>query len=384
MKTAKIIAIFMIVLFIVPVAFAMQEQKSQTSGIRQASCVIRIITERGSLTSNEMLTYIRSILHNSRSIRAARDILGYKQEDIDTMYSKDLDNWIKILLISQPDFPNAKSWIYTFKIEISAPLAPKPAAQEFMEFLIEGLKQSLNKSYEDSKNRLNQQVKIAEENAKNAEKEFYTLQEQMRKLSGLRDFSRRTILADINNLQTQIDRYTIEVFNSESYLEDLPKQIENTRKRIEEKLKTDAILIELENVVRILQKQFDSVKKLADYGQGPSQDLILAEEKLARAQLEVTRRKEELQRPSGRDSIDSLNDRIAQFSVMRAQSNKRLNSAQQQLDEARKLLGKADDYEVLSIKADIARSSLRKALENLADLKRNADIVPPTITVMGD
>jgi hypothetical protein len=55
-----------------------------------------------------------------------------------------------------------------------------------------------------------------------------------------------------------------------------------------------------------------------------------------------------------------------------------------QLEDAQKSLEKSDEYEVLSIKSDIAKSSLKKALENLADLKRNADIVPPTITIMGD
>ena len=206
----------------------------------------------------------------------------------------------------------------------------------------------------------------------------------MRKISGLRDFSQKKLISDINNLQTQIDRCEFEISNSEAYLEDLPKQVENTRKRIEEKLKTDAILIELENMVRAAQKQFDSVKQDADMGRISKQDLFIAEEKLARAKLEVTRRKEELQRPSGRDSIDSLNDRIAQFSVMRAQSNKRLNSSHRQLDDAQQRLKQSDEYEVLSIKSNIARSSLGRALQDLEDLKRNADLVPPTITVMGD
>jgi len=389
MKTAKIFSILILTLLFVPFVFAKEDQKSQTSGIKAASCVIRIALDRKEmLLQSNALSYVRSVLQSSGvGLRAAREFMDFQNEaNINDVYLSpgNLDQFINVNYISEQLVGN--DVIYTFKLSISdlGMSGQKANAPAFMKAIVEGLKKELYKSYEDYKKRMEQQLRIAEENAKNAEKEFYALQEQMRKISGTGDLSRRKVLADINSLQDKIENQQLSIALNEAELENLSNQINVAMRRANEKLKNDTVLIELENFVKVAQKALDSIKQEVEVGRGSKNDLVSAEEKLSRAKVEVGRRKEELQSPSGTLNIDALNEKIAAASSRQNSYMKSLKNYQRQVAETQENIEKSDEYEVLSIKSDIAKSSLRNALQNLADLKRNADIVPPTITVMGD
>lgn len=388
MKTAKIIALSILAVLIFHPAFAMQEQTSDTHALRNASCVIRItMDKKESLPSEEILNYVRSILQSSGvSLEAAEKFMDLKNRTLNGIYSsrQSIDELINISLISQQLAGNDAS--YNFKLIISdGDMGGNNAnAPVFMKVIVDGLKKELNKSYEDYVKRIGYEVKKAEENAKDAEKEFYALQEQMRKISGKSDLSRRKLLADINNLQGRIDDLQIDIEQRTAEISNLSRQVDNIRMKIQDRLQNDAVLNSLESMVKDAQKQRDSVKQLADVGATSQQDLYVAEEKLTKAKLEVTRRQDELQRPTGRDSIDYVNEQIASSSARINFDKKLIATYYNQSDTARKNLEKSDEYEVLSIKSDIAKASLRQALQALEDLKRNTDIVPPTITVLGD
>jgi hypothetical protein len=382
MKRTKFAAVLMaMVLCIAPAAFSKEQQQSQISGTYRASCVIRIIADRQVISPNltELEKYLSSVLQSSGvGTRAAKDILGYEEITDET-----LQNIITITFL-HGQAASGYDYSYSLGLKIDASNAPKPAAEEFMHVLIDGLKKNLDKSFTDYRDRLNQQIKIAEENADQAERDFYIMQERLRKLSDSRDLSRQTIFADINSLRKQIDEQKMDILRFEAYLGDLPKQIQNIQQQVEEKIRSDAVLRELSQMVENQQRQVNEIRKVTEKENIPVKNLAEAEEKLARDRIELANRKEMVQRTAGGDRIEQLNQEIADLSSRRNRDLDLSNVLQRRLDEAKQLLEKADEYEVLSIKADIAKQSLRRALEMLDFLKRGAAPVPPTITVMGD
>ena len=172
--------------------------------------------------------------------------------------------------------------------------------------------------------------------------------------------------------------------DNEIYLKDLPKQIESLRQNTELKIANDDISREFSDMVAEAQKQMDSVQKLVETGNASAQDLANAREKLFKARIELAQRREELRASLGGNRIERLNEELTdrlsrsnRFDQLRAfLLNQRI--------KAEELLKKTDGYEVLSIKADIAKQSLRQALERLESLKQSANLMPPTITVMGN
>jgi hypothetical protein len=390
MKTNKIAVIFIVmVLCIAQAAFSAEEQKpqvsTQVSGTYQASCVIRIIADRQTLSVDRFDEDILSILQSSGiGVVAAKDILGYNAENF--LNDEGLNDTIEI---TSPRLQQGtgNDFLYTFGLKINAPQAHNPAAREYMQALIEGLLQNLNKSFHDYKSRLDRQIEIVQANADKTEKEFYELQERLRKLSGSTDFSRKTIFADINNLQSKIDSLTMDVSNFQEVRNTLASQIERTRQRVAEKLNSDAVLIEMDNMIKKQQQKVDSIKKEIEKANTDprmaSPNLESAETELAKAKIELARRKEEIQQSSGGSRIDSLIENIESYSSRMDITMKLLEDSRSRLSNAKQLLEKADVYEVLLLKADIAKSSLRNALESLDRLKRSADLIPPTVTVMG-
>jgi predicted nucleic acid-binding Zn-ribbon protein len=386
MKAKKIAPIFILIVLSIVSAIAAKEEKKQLSGTYSASCMIKIIADRQILEPGAAENNVFSILQSSGiGVKAAKDILGFKPEELT---SDALLNIIKTELFQNFSYSRGRQSIdidsiYTFRLKTDANPAPVPAAQEFMQVIIDGLRQNLNRAFEDYRNRLYQQIKNAEESAASTEKDFYSLQKQMRELSGSRDFSRKAILADINSLQKQTDRLTIDISESEAYLENSTKQISECRARAEEKVKTNALISEMENMIKAQQQEVDSLRNKRG-GEGGEQDPALsAREKLSHLKIELGNRKEEVFRNSGGNRIDNLNEEIANASPRINGDKKKLEFLQQRLVEAQKLLEKADEYEVLSIKADITKMSLKDCLQKLEGLKQGANLIPPTITVMG-
>ena len=67
-----------------------------------------------------------------------------------------------------------------------------------------------------------------------------------------------------------------------------------------------------------------------------------------------------------------------------ALAQQEIHSFNEQIDDAEELLKNADRYELLSLKADIARQSLEETLLWRARLGRNIrSIQPPDVTVIG-
>jgi hypothetical protein len=129
-----------------------------------------------------------------------------------------------------------------------------------------------------------------------------------------------------------------------------------------EQLDKDSITIELQKIVELIGRLLIEAEKQFRAGTISSLQLDEIKEKLARARIEIAIRRESLSKSIGGNLIESLNKELADRSIQAAQDEASLRSLERQLVEAESLFVKADDYELLSLEADVAKQTLQESI----------------------
>jgi hypothetical protein len=261
----------------------------------------------------------------------------------------------------------------------------KPAAEEFMSAVIKNMREGLNIAADDFRSRIRARIDLAAQEAARAENELMELQAKLRELSGSGQLFRETVLANISQLSQELRSLKMKQASQSVTIEAITKKIAEVETKATEKLKSDPVTNELQRLLELQVLHFENIKKLVEDRRTSQADLADAEERLARARIELAKRREELTKSTGGDLIASLNNQLSNLSIETAQYEARLSSIDEQLQEARGLLGRADVYELLSMKADIAKQNLQEAILWHDRMVREVRLLQlaPGVTVLG-
>ncbi|MHC4087028.1 MAG: GumC domain-containing protein [Planctomycetota bacterium] len=260
----------------------------------------------------------------------------------------------------------------------------KPAAEEFMVALIENLRNALREVFSEYRSKLNGQLDHAAVEADRAERQLVQMQVELRNISGSRDLSRYAILRDISNLRQKIQSTKMKRASDETIYEATVKQIAEEQVRRKKLVENDPITLELRRIVDIQTNSLERIKELVKQKTASSAEVEGVTEKLARARIDLAKRQEEVSNPQGSIVLYSTNDELANLVTNMALAQQEIRSFEKQLEDEEDLLKNADRYELLSLKADIARQSLEETLLWHARLGRNnRSIQPPDVTVIG-
>jgi hypothetical protein len=249
-----------------------------------------------------------------------------------------------------------------FKLEVNLPKDVKPVAEEFMYALVDNLRSTLVQVFKDYKLRFEDQLRLAEQEAIRAENDLRQKQKTLREISRSRVLDRDQILADIYRLRQEVQTAKMNQASNQVIIDATTKRISEIQARITEQLENDAISIELQTIVELTGKLLVEAEKQAKAGSITTSQVDEIRERLARAKIEKARRRESLSNSYGGNQIESLNKELADRSIQATQEEATLTSREKQLAEAESLLAKADDYELLSLKAEMAKQSLQEAI----------------------
>jgi chromosome segregation ATPase len=260
----------------------------------------------------------------------------------------------------------------------------KPAAEEFMAALIENLHSALDLAFEQHKDKVSTQLYLADEEAQRAENELARMQTELRDISDSRDLSRYVIQRDISNLQQKLRSAKMQRASDETLYEATAERIAKEQAKRKVLAANDTITKELESILAVHEQRLKEAQKLYDTGNASAADIQDVKEKIIRARIELAQRREQIINPAGGTEISSLNDELAGLTTRMAMAEQEMKSLEKQLEEAKDLLKIADKYELLSLKADIAKQNLEEALLCQARLGRHArSIRMPDVTVIG-
>ena len=250
--------------------------------------------------------------------------------------------------------------------------------------LIDNLRSALRGAFEEYRAKLDSQLVLATKEAHSAEQQLVQMQLELRKISDYRDLSRSVILTSINSQRSNIQSTEMRKASDQIEMESIAMEIADTEVKIREKVKNDPITIELQRIVDIQTDSLKRIQKLVKTGTASSAEVEGVLEKLARARIELAKRREEISRAQGGDRVRQLSSKLAQYTQRMAQYELSLSSIERQLKEAMDFLDRADNHELLSLKADITKQSLQEALLWLEQMERKARLVqPPAVTVLG-
>jgi predicted nucleic acid-binding Zn-ribbon protein len=273
---------------------------------------------------------------------------------------------------------------YLFNLNIQIPQGIVPAAEEFMSALVTNLRNALANAFDEHALRLKGQLRLAEEETGRAEDDLRKKQYELREISGSRVLERNSILGEISNLHNNIDEIERRYATDQVTVDTTAKRIAELQARIQVEMEKDSITDELKRLLELQQMNVINVDKLSDSGRASTTDLADAQEKLTRARIDLAQRQEQLSKSKGGNQIEALNSTLTNLSMQVAQYKAHIAGYERQLAQAEALLGKADDYELLSLKADIAKQSLQEVLVWRDRLSRQIRMIqPPTVSVIG-
>ena len=265
-------------------------------------------------------------------------------------------------LLSSEQLSSAAEQTLLFWLSVKLGNDVKPAAEEFMDALVDSLRSTLVKVFEDYKLRFNNQLQLAEQEATSAENDLREKQKTLREISRSRVLDRDSILADIYRLRQNVQTAKMNQASNQVIIDATTERIADIQAKIKPQLENDSITIELQSIVEMSGKLVIEAERQVKAGTISSLQLDELKEKLARARIEIARRREQLSSSVGGNLIATLNKELADRSIQATQDEASIRSLDQQLVEAESLLAKADDYELLSLKSDIAKQNLQESI----------------------
>ena len=260
----------------------------------------------------------------------------------------------------------------------------KPVARQFMNAIITNLDVTLRNAYKEHIQRLQQRLDLAQEEASRTESELRQMQERLRNIAGSRILDKDRILNEIMDKRHDLQDAKMDMESDQAIVEAITKQIAESQRKMKEQIATDEIAKEMQQLIESQMRQVEEVKLQVKNGVISPSDLEETERKLARARIDLARRRDELSIASGGNLIESFNRELAERSMRAAQNQVKIVGLTRQLAKAEELLNKTDDHELLTLKADIARQNLREAIIWRDRISRKIRLLqPPAVSVLG-
>jgi hypothetical protein len=287
-------------------------------------------------------------------------------------------------ILSSEQMRTAAEQTILFKLQVDLPEEVKPVAEEFMVALVVNLRSTLTKAFEDYKLRFGNQLKLAEQESTSAERDLREKQKTLREISRSRVLDRDKILADIYRLRQEVQTAKMNQASNQVIIDATTMRIAETQAKIKAQLENDSITIELQKIVELIGRILAEAELQAEMGKILPSQVDEIKEKLARARIEIARRRESLSNSIGGNLIESLNKELAGRWITAAQDGASIRSLERQLVEAESLLAKADDYELLSLKADVAKQNLQESILWRDRTSRQIRFLqPPIVSILG-
>lgn len=394
MEITKHLSIVLIMTLVTTIPSISAEQ--ELSNTTAASCLLKITSDPAILPLEEDI--VEYLLHSSGVAgKAAREIL-------DTEFN---DNFLNVeWLAYEEDMTNPPAGNDSYQdvrksegihnniencqmilLRIAVNIEPVgiAAAQEFMNALIDNLRSAFTGAFDEYRNKLSDRLQLALEESDRAESEVRSMQEKLNEISDSTILDKDRILNEIDDLRRQFERIQMEQSSDEVMIETITNQIMETKRNVFQQAKEDAIINEIKRIIELKSQDVEEERKQVESGVTVRESYLReAEEKVARLRIELAQRQNELSKSTGGNLIESLNRKLAEHSLQTALNKQKMIALKQQITKAEDLLNKADDFELLSLKLDIAKQNLKEAIIWRDRMSRQIRMLqPPTVTVIG-
>jgi multidrug resistance efflux pump len=192
------------------------------------------------------------------------------------------------------------------------------------------------------------------------------------------------LLGEKNYLFREKQNLEMELARLRGRIPAIEEQIVRIKQEIDQKVQGDQVSEELRKILAGQVKYFERVKRLVDDGSVSNSELDDAEEKIARAKIELARRREQIGVSAGTDQLAKFSNELATLTIDMAEKTAMLEIIKNQLDQTEQQLTSSNlsDPQVSRIRMtmqalDIAERRVNELNARLVNLQI------PTVSVLG-
>jgi hypothetical protein len=198
------------------------------------------------------------------------------------------------------------------------------------------------------------------------------------------DIPERVLLDDRSSLFREKQNFEMELARLQARMPAIEEQIRRIKDEIDEKVQDDQVSKELNKILNLQVMHLGAVQKLAESGRVQETEIADAEEKVARARIELAKRREQIGVSAGTDQLAKLNNELATLAIDMAEKNAMLKVINKQLDQTQQQLTAADVSDPQVSRIRMAAQALELAEHRVNELNaRLVDLQIPIVSVLG-
>lgn len=191
------------------------------------------------------------------------------------------------------------------------------------------------------------------------------------------------LLSEKNNLIVEKRDIEMEIARSEGRMPAIEEQIRRIKDEIDEKVRGDQVSEELKKILDMQVKRLEGFKKLAD-DSDINGGIADAEEKLARAKIELARRREQIGASAGADQLAKFSNEMATLAIDMAEKKAMLDNIDVRLNRIEQQLTASEILDPQVSQIRLAARALEIADRRVNELNTLAlNVQPPTVSVLG-
>jgi chromosome segregation ATPase len=261
----------------------------------------------------------------------------------------------------------------------------RPAAREFIDLLtrevLNYLESTRGRAIERRMTGARESVSEAEQRLQTRTQELRTLEKSLRDASGRVDVSPQNLMDAVRQLDETHMQLEIEQAAKHARREALTKALAESKNQIEQRMKEDPVVAEMEKILQIRTEAMQRKRQLHEQGLLSNEELADAEAQLAEVRAQLLERRQEAAERAGADIMHSWNRELLALSVDENEMLARLEQVKRRLDKLRSMVDAVNQLEDLQRRIEHAQDRLRDAqarMENLADHLREIAERPDT------
>ena len=185
-------------------------------------------------------------------------------------------------------------------------------------------------------------------------------------------------------LSRQFERLAIDTVTKAARRRAIQELIARIQEETQEKLANDTVTQELEKLVKVSSDHLEFLLGAYEAGTQGAPELNAARENLARAKIELARRREELSKITGGERLAELNKDLSTITIDTAETDAQMKIVNGLLEETQQQWTQASRFDPKAARIQVAKEALDIADRNVLALKKRlANLQPPTVTTIG-
>lgn len=282
----------------------------------------------------------------------------------------------------EPIFVSEREITGKLAVVISNPELP-PIADEIRAEIIARIERFLRTDYETNKQVLSERSNTLQKLVEQVQVELKGLEVRTLEITGGRQMDEVSLRVTVTQLSQERDEAAFQLRSMEGRIRNLHARMGDAREKEKKASAEDEILHQLQQKVDLLQQQLERLKTQQQAGTISASEITEAQQRLIDARIELAHRREVLQSGPEAQKARETEELITDLGMEMSEQQMRINFLEEQIAQARHMLERSTEYDMLRIQIDTRKKTLHDSMQELEDIRSTlATLQTPQVAVL--